>query len=607
MRAWLALAACLSFGATGAQAITVSYSLSAQLAATASSGTDPLGLAGKAVSISGSVNSVNNQGSFSVSLGSLQVSLSGVTVGFAPGNPGSISISGQAAGGVPFSASIRVNVPSSTAAPFPSESIQGGSLSYGTPSTVIPIVGGSVQATSNAPSIIPSPGSLSFTTQSGVAPPSQTLALASNPTVPFTAAGNDSWVVVSPTSGQTGGSLTVSLNASAMPTTPGLHTSGITITSNDAANSGLVIPVSVTITSGNTLSPFPGSLSFLFQQGGGNPSTQTVTVRSSGAPLTFTAAAATSNGGNWLSVTPNSGTTTATLSVSANPAGLAAGNYSGTITLAASGSSVTVNVTLTVAASANLSASPSSLTFAAAIGGSAPPAQAVAISSKGAAANVTSTVSTTSGGNWLSVTPANGSTPFNLSVSVNPAGLSAGSYTGSISVSPGVGQAPLLIGVTLNVSATVGLAVTPAALNFSAALGSAGPGAQNLNVGGSGAIAFTVTESSTSGGPWFAVSQGGGTSPASLTVSVNLAGLAAGSYAGTVTITPGAGGGSPVAVPVALTLTAAPPALTVSKSALAFAFEVGGTAPAARTVPLTSTGSALSVNAAGFTNLGERG
>jgi hypothetical protein len=60
-----------------------------------------------------------------------------------------------------------------------------------------------------------------------------------------------------------------------------------------------------------------------------------VRVYSSGGPLSFTAAA---HGGTWLSVTPSGGTTPGSLTVSADPTGLASGAYTATIAIAAPGS-----------------------------------------------------------------------------------------------------------------------------------------------------------------------------------------------------------------------------------------------------------------------------
>ncbi|HVT95096.1 MAG TPA: IPT/TIG domain-containing protein [Bryobacteraceae bacterium] len=597
------LAAGLMFGATSIQAITVNYTLTGSLGAVMSGG-DILGLAGKPVSISGTVDSVTLHASLQVSLGGLAVSLSNVSVSFAAGTPGSISLSGLAQGGIPVSAVIRLNLASSTPAPFPAQPIVGGSLTYGTSPTVIAIASGSVTATSNAPSIAAAPTALTFTTQSGSTPASQTVVLSAPTSVPFTAKGNDSWVTVSPASGDTGssGTLTVSLNGATLPSSAGTYTSGVTITSNSAANSGFVIPITVTVTSGNALIPSPSSLAFVFQIGGTAPPSQSISVGSSGAALTFTAKASTVNGGGWLSVAPGGGSTPSTLSVSVDAGKLGPGTYSGTVTLTpSSGSAVQVPVGFTIAASTNLTAQPSTLTFSSGVGTTAPPAQTVAIGSKGAQTAFNVSVSTSNGKGWLSATPASATTPSNLSVAVNPSGLALGTYAGTITVSSGGGDAPLIIPVSYVVSNEASFEVTPASLSFTGQVGTAGPGAQTLRVGGSGNLSFTSSFSSTSGGPWFSMTPSSGTAPANLTVSVNLGSLAAGAYSGSITITPGSG--SPITIPVNLTVTTIP-ALMPGKSALAFAYEVGAEAPAARTVSLGSTGSPFVVNATGFTNTG---
>ena len=56
--------------------------------------------------------------------------------------------------------------------------------------------------------------------------------------------------------------------------------------------------------------------------------------------------------------------------------------------------------------------------------------------SSGAAITYTATASTTTGGNWLAVTPGNITTPTGVSVSVIPGSLTAGTYTGSITLTP---------------------------------------------------------------------------------------------------------------------------------------------------------------------------
>jgi uncharacterized protein (TIGR03437 family) len=103
------------------------------------------------------------------------------------------------------------------------------------------------------------------------------------------------------------------------------------------------------ITPGASLSASPTTLSFSYTTGAATPASQSVSVTSLGAASSFTAAASTNSGSNWLSVSPTSGTTPATLSVSINPTGVPAGIYQGGITLTpSSGSALTFSVTLTV-------------------------------------------------------------------------------------------------------------------------------------------------------------------------------------------------------------------------------------------------------------------
>ena len=80
----------------------------------------------------------------------------------------------------------------------------------------------------------------------------------------------------------------------------------------------------------------PASLSFTCEItpfGTSTPVPQSVLVTSIDSALFFSAAASTTSGDKWLSVSPASATTPATLTVSVNPTGLAAGTYSGAITL----------------------------------------------------------------------------------------------------------------------------------------------------------------------------------------------------------------------------------------------------------------------------------
>ena len=58
---------------------------------------------------------------------------------------------------------------------------------------------------------------------------------------------------------------------------------------------------------------------------------------SNASAISFTAIAATSNGGNWLAISINAATTPATVTVSVNPAGIAPGYYNGIVSFVAPG------------------------------------------------------------------------------------------------------------------------------------------------------------------------------------------------------------------------------------------------------------------------------
>src|SRR5262249_42706964 len=152
---------------------------------------------------------------------------------------------------------------------------------------------------------------------------------------------------------------------------------------------------------------------------------------------------------NWLTVSPASGSTPATVSIAVNAGTLPVGTYTGQVVISAPGASgapFTYNVTLNVVNPITITATPSALSFGYTLNGAAPPAQTVTVGATAspgvgtlAAFPVTTTVATTDGANWLSVSPTSGVTApgGTLSVSVNPAGLSIGNYTGTIAIASG--------------------------------------------------------------------------------------------------------------------------------------------------------------------------
>ena len=100
-----------------------------------------------------------------------------------------------------------------------------------------------------------------------------------------------------------------------------------------------------------TISLSPISLVFSGTQGGSDPSGQAVAISNSGTGILSWSV---STDAPWLSLSPTSGTAPSSFTATAIIAGLAAGMYSGNITIAATGATNTpqsIPVTLTVSAS----------------------------------------------------------------------------------------------------------------------------------------------------------------------------------------------------------------------------------------------------------------
>ena len=142
--------------------------------------------------------------------------------------------------------------------------------------------------------------------------------------------------------------------------------------------------------------------------------------------------------------------------------------------------------------------------------------------------------------------------PPRWSVAVSPAGMSAGSYSGTVQISAtGASNSPVTVAVTLTVTAApAALAVAPQTLTFQYAIGGAVPAAQNVAISnaGSGTLAWSAADSDS----WITLAPASGTAPGTLAVSVNPANMAAGSYTSNVQITAAGAAGSPA--PVAVTL-----------------------------------------------------
>lgn len=322
-----------------------------------------------------------------------------------------------------------------------------------------------------------SPSSLGFSGQVGSAPAAQSVFVNASSFQTFTAypttSSGGSWLFVNPNSGQAPGGV-VTVSVSTVGLSSGTYSGSISFAAGGFTQTA---PVTLTIAgSGSTIAASPTSLSF-DMQAGASQSSQTVNVTSTGASASVTVSAATSSGGTWLSATPGAGATPFNVQISANPAGLQAGTYSGTVTLAGSGTnSVSVPVTLTVRANPTVSATPASLTYTYRIGDAAPATQQIQVAAQNSTTPLTFSASVTSGSAWLSATPSGGTTPGTVNVNVTPGSLDTGTSTGTIVVA-GTGGAggSTTINVTITVTAPLPT-VTRVVNNASYVSGALSPG-----------------------------------------------------------------------------------------------------------------------------------
>jgi len=312
--------------------------------------------------------------------------------------------------------------------------------------------------------------------------------------------------------------------------------------------------------SGNPPSPIlhlsSSALTFNATQGGSSPSSQSVNVTNTGVgTLNFAA----SSDSAWLTVTPTSGTAPQSLQITSTVGTLAAGTYTGHITVTsagAQGSPATVTVTFVVAAPPQpvLSVSPASLTFNATQGGANPTSQSVNVTNTGTG---TLNFTASSDSTWLAVTPASGTAPQSLQITSTVGTLVAGNYVGHVTVtSSGAQGSPAMVTVTFVVASPPPpqpvLSVSPLTLTFNATQGGTNPTSQTANVTntGTGTLNFTAASDSS----WLTVTPASGTAPQALQVSATVGTLAAGTYTGHITVTSAGAQGSPTSVTVTFTV-----------------------------------------------------
>ncbi len=290
----------------------------------------------------------------------------------------------------------------------------------------------------------------------------------------------------------------------------------------------------------------------------------------------------------WLDAKLTPGNYNYTLTLTPNVSGLSAGTYSGTVTIACvpPPSSALQTATGIMQVELNVSAAPfivanGSLEFETGVGSPSSLSQPVSVSAaSGATGSAKFQVSaqTDSGGNWLSVKPSGGQTPGTLTVSANPAGLVPRTYTGHITIQGPANAVTVPAQFVVDPEAPPAQPFSPSSIAFYGDAGCPPPYSKSVRIlQGSGYSASVQTQS---GGNWLTVFVDQNT----VSVTASSAGLAPGTYQGTVVLT----SPSNPALQVPVTLTVLPPPARLSASPESISVTVPAGQNVTKTLTVTS-------------------
>ncbi len=314
----------------------------------------------------------------------------------------------------------------------------------------------------------------------------------------------------------------------------------------------------------------PGSLSINAVSGASPTTPIPVSLNASSFGLPVQLSMLTTGGGNWLQTDLATAATPATVNLRANPAGLPPGTYQGTVMVSSpfAKGAVATNVSFTVqgASAGKLQADPNLLTFNS-VEGAAPASTQLSIRNAGSGSiGFVAGTSTSNGGSWLSISSSSGTVtaaaPGALTVTATPGSLSAGTYTGRITLtSPDTTDPAISIPVTLVIGKAVPvIVVSQVGLTFAKVQNGGNPLPQNITIlnSGTGSMDWTATVKTLTGSNWLSLSRASGTVVrpsvdfSSVDVIVDGSSLAPGNYFGQIQVRATNANNSPQTVSVIL-------------------------------------------------------
>jgi uncharacterized membrane protein len=275
---------------------------------------------------------------------------------------------------------------------------------------------------------------------------------------------------ISYTSGQPTGWLAVSLDRSVVPATltvtptlgtlaAGTYTAAVRLRSATAVNSPLSIPVTLRVTRAAAIALAPSTVTFQAEAGGAAPGPQQVAITNAGDGALSGLAAGTiaygAGASGWLTAMLSGTTAPTTLTLAASPAGLAAGTYTATVPVRATGNlSAAVTVTFTVRNGVVLALSAEQVLISTQTRSPSTRSARIAVSAVGTTpvSGLAAAVAYPQGqtGGWLTALWSATTTPATLTLRASTYAMPMGLYAATATVSAATG-APRPIAATLEV------------------------------------------------------------------------------------------------------------------------------------------------------------
>lgn len=376
------------------------------------------------------------------------------------------------------------------------------------------------------------------------------------------------------------------------------------VTTVRATTEGATGSAGITVLKAPTVGLATSSVTFAAASDGPRPDPVIVAVFNDGAGslegLTVTVEYGAGPPG-WLTAALSGSTAPTTLTVSADPAGMAPGAYVANVRIASAlGSESSLAVTFDVGESAPvIGVSSSQVAFDLQMGQGAV-TQTVAVTNLGGEvlSGLGAGVAYGEGdpGGWLVASLSPTTAPSQLAITADPTFLQVGTYGAQVYISaPEALNTPVIIGVTLTLQELrPRIALATESVSFSAQSGEQPPAPRTVAVqnGGGGSLtglAVAVNYSSTATG-WLAASLDGTEAPATLTVGVDHRGLDPGSYVADVVVTSAVAENSPATLRVTLTVGSPPPSITLTPTEVRFSTDQGQSDPPPAAVTVTNGG-----------------